>query len=257
MIGEEVAGAITLDGPEEITGDLTVRNNTLLETLSSSSIERIGGAFSINAATVLHTVSFPQLSEVESLSWISVGKLQTATLAPLSKADTVILSDTFLSTLDSIDLETVRMFDINNNRRLTKFSTKLESLSENLIIAANGLQLGVELPNLVWIANMTIANVTEFSVPSLKTVNGSARFDSNYFTSFSAPNLTSTESGDISFVGNANLDNLTFPVLTSIGGGLLIANNTALKKMTAFPELENVGGAIKLRGSFDEYVDQS
>lgn len=99
---------------------------------------------------------------------------------------------------------------------------------------------------------MTIANVSDFSAPSLVTVNGSARFDSNYFTSFNAPNLTSTKTGDISFVGNSQLTNITFPVLTAIGGGLLIANNTGLDEITGFPKVKSVGGAVKLRGNFTD-----
>jgi hypothetical protein len=220
--------------------------------LQSSSLETIGGEFKMNNVTKLISLDFSELESVGSLSWTSVTNLQTATFGPLTKADQVIISDTFLNTLEGIDLSTVRLLDINNNRRLSTFTSKLGSLSENLNIQANGLSLNVSLPNLIWIANMTIANVTDFQVPSLEIVNGSARFDSNYFSTFSAPNLTETSSGDISFVGNSNLDNLTFPVLTKIGGGLLIANNTALEKMTAFPELESVGGAVKLRGSFKE-----
>ncbi|KAK4113487.1 hypothetical protein N656DRAFT_707388 [Canariomyces notabilis] len=252
VLAEDAAGAISLSGPEEITGDLQILNNGALETLQSSSLETIGGEFKMNNVTKLISLDFSELESVGSLSWTSVTNLQTATFGPLTKADQVIISDTFLNTLEGIDLSTVRLLDINNNRLLSTFTSKLGSLSENLNIQANGLSLNVSLPNLIWIANMTIANVTDFQVPSLEIVNGSARFDSNYFSTFSAPNLTETSSGDISFVGNSNLDNLTFPVLTKIGGGLLIANNTALEKMTAFPELESVGGAVKLRGSFKE-----
>lgn len=204
--------------------------------------------------TKLGSLSFPSLTSVRALAWQSVTNLNTFTLGPLNKADEVTISDTFLDALDGIDLSKVNKFDINNNRRLKKFTTKLASLSDNLNIQANGIGLEINLPNLIWIANMTIANVTKFQVPSLKVVNGSARFDSNYFESFSAPNLTHTESGDISFVGNGALNNMTFPKLATIGGGLLIANNTGLDKVTYFSQLTDVGGAIKLRGNFTEYV---
>ena len=207
--------------------------------------------------TKLSSLSFSSLTSVRALAWQSVTNLNTFTLGPLNKADEVTISDTFLDALDGIDLSKVNKFDINNNRRLKKFSTKLASLSDTLNIQANGIGgigLEVNLPNLIWIANMTIANVTKFQVPSLKVVNGSARFDSNYFETFSAPNLTHTESGDISFVGNGALNNMTFPKLATIGGGLLIANNTGLDKVTYFSQLTDVGGAIKLRGNFTEYV---
>lgn len=252
VIGSEAPGAIQLSGPEVITGDLIVRNNSRIETVSSDTIERIGGEFNLNDLSSLRSVSFSALTQVESISWISVGGLNSATLGPLTRAQDVILSDTFLDDLSAFDLTTVRTFDVNNNRPLERLNLEFTSISGNLNIKDNGLGLEVSLPNLLWVVEMSIANASSFSAPLLRTVNGSASFDQNFFESFRLPNLTSTERGDISFVSNGNLNNLTFPALTSIGGGLLIANNTELRRMAAFPRLEEVGGAVKLRGSFDE-----
>ncbi len=252
VVGPLAGSNLDLSGFKAVTGDLSVLNNGVLETLVSSTLTTVGGAFTMNNVTKLNTLNFASLTSVGSLKWQSVTNLNAVTLGPLTKADEVTISDTFLDTLTGIDLTTVRTLDINNNRRLKTFASKLGSLSDNLNIQANGIGLDISLPSLIWIANMTIANVTKFSVPSLKVVNGSARFDSNYFESFSAPNLTHTESGDISFVGNGALINMTFPKLTAIGGGLLIANNTGLDQVTFFPKLTDVGGAVKLRGNFTE-----
>ncbi|KAK4158555.1 hypothetical protein C8A00DRAFT_39266 [Chaetomidium leptoderma] len=252
VIGSESGASIDISGPKEITGDLRVLDNGVMQDFSSTSLTTIGGSFQMKNVSSLASVQFSSLTSVKTLEWVSVSRLATLKLGPLTKADEVIISDTFLNTLDSINLKTTKKFNINNNGQLTKFSTQLESLEDDLNIQANGIDLEVDLPNLVWIANMAIANVTKFSVPSLEVVNGSARFDSNYFASFSAPNLTHTEEGDISFVGNGALNNMTFPKLTAIAGGLLIANNTGLGQVTFFPKLETVGGAVKLRGNFTE-----
>ncbi|KAK4121327.1 hypothetical protein N657DRAFT_577959 [Parathielavia appendiculata] len=252
VIGTDTGARIDISGPKEITGSLEVLDNGVLETLTSSDLEKIGGAFTMRNVTLLTALDFSKLTQVQSLNWQSLNRIATLRLGPISQAEEVTISDTFLDKLDGIDLESVRKLDINNNMRLQKFTTQLKDLSDSLNIQANGIGLNVSFPNLVWIANMTIANVTDFSVPSLEVVNGSARFDSNYFESFSAPNLTHTESGDISFVGNGELKNMTFPKLTTIGGGLLIANNTGLDKVDFFPELQTVGGAVKLRGNFTE-----
>ncbi|KAL2269149.1 hypothetical protein VTJ83DRAFT_3995 [Remersonia thermophila] len=254
VLGKQTGAAIDISGPQQITGDLRVEDNGDLETLSSSTLTSVGGAFVLKNVTKINAINFSKLTSVRALQWQSLSLLSSITLGPLSSADEVTISDTVLQSLEGIDLTNVKKFNINNNRRLQQFSSKLATLDEELIIQANGIGLGltVDLPNLVWAANMAIANVTKFSVPSLKVVNGSARFDSNFFESFSAPNLTHTEKGDISFVGNAALNNLTFPRLTVIGGGLLVANNTALDEINAFSKLERVGGAIKLRGNFTE-----
>lgn len=203
--------------------------------------------------TLLSTLNLPALTSVGTITWQSLPALNSLSFSTgVSKANTVTISDTFLQSLDGIDLDTVGSMDINNNRRLTKFDTSLKNLSENLNIQANGAKLSVTMPNLVWIANMTIANVTEFSSPSLEVVNGSARFDSNYFESFAAPNMTSTSSGDISFINNPQLTNITFSGLKSLGGALTVVNNTRLEELTGFPELAELGGAIKIGGNFSK-----
>lgn len=250
VLGSESGATIDLSGPKEITGDLIIRNNGQLTSLQSTSLQKVGGNFKLENVTFINTLSFEKLTEVNSLEWVSVTRLDTVTLGPLTKAENIRLSDTFLNTLDAFTLSTVSTFKIDNNRRLTKYASQLTELSGSLIIQANGLDLEVDLPRLNWISNMEVANVTKFSIPSLKVVNGSARFDSNFFETFSAPNLTHTETGDISFVGNGFLKNMTFPKLTEIAGGLLVANNTGLDRVTFFPKLKKVSGAIKLRGNF-------
>jgi hypothetical protein len=228
-------------------------NNGALIGLTSSSLTGIGGAFTISNATTLQNLQMDALTSCGTISWQSVPSLSKINFeSVVSKASSMIISDTYLSDLSGIDLTTATTIDINNNNRLTTLKLSLNNLSDNLNIQANGADLAVSMPDLTWIANMTVANVTTFSAPALQVVNGSLRFDSNYFTSFEAGNLTKTSSGDISFVGNSNMDNMTFPALTSVGGGILIANNTALQAVNGFPLLKTVGGAIKLRGNFTE-----
>ncbi|KAK4188052.1 hypothetical protein QBC35DRAFT_383456 [Podospora australis] len=255
VIGTNAGPAIDISGPGEITGALRILNNGLIESFTSNDLTKVGGEFRIQNTTKLSSLNMPKLTSAKTIQWQSVTSLENPTLGPLTSADEIIISDTVLRTLDAFQLKTTRKMDINNNPRLTKFNMGLQNLGEIMALQANGLRdqgIDVDLPNLVWIANMTIANVSTFEVPSLRVVNGSARFDSNFFESFSAPNLTALTSGDLSFIGNAQLTNLTFPKLTNIGGGLLVANNTALEKIDGFPELTHVGGAVKLRGSFDE-----
>jgi hypothetical protein len=238
----------------EIQGSLIVKNNGLIQTLQSSSLETIGGDFQLNNVTSLTSLVFPNLGEVGTIDWSTLNKLPEPTLGNpgITKAKKVTVQDTFIGSLDGLNVQSLSDMNINNNRRLTKFSTSIKTLSNALYVTANGLNLTMEMPNLEWIANMTIANVSSFAVPSLKAVNGSMRFDSNYFTSFLAPNLTEIQDGDLSFVSNPQLQNISIPMLKSVGGGLTIANNTQLDKVDGLDSLEDVGGAIKMRGSFNE-----
>lgn len=253
VIGNQTDASLDLTGPRTIKGDLTLLNNNVITTLKSSSIGQITGAFHLQNLTFLSTLAFTDLTAVGSINWVSLTALDVLTFtAGIQKADSIVVSDTFLSSLEGLDVGTASTININNNHRLVEYTSSLGNLTNNLNINANGLNLQVSFPNLIWIANMSISNVSSFSVPSLATVNGSARFDSNFFKSFAAPNLTSTTSGDISFVSNAQLNNITIPNLTSIGGGFLIANNTALQAVTGFGKLKSVGGAVNFRGNFSE-----
>ncbi|KAI1200374.1 GPI-anchored cell wall organization protein ecm33 [Nemania serpens] len=237
----------------EIEGSLIVKNNGLLQSLQSSSLKTIGGDFQLNNVTSLYSLVFPALKEVGTIDWTTLSSLQEPTFGTpgITKAKSVLVADTGVLNLDGINVQALTDMNINNNRRLAKFSTSIKTLSNALYVNANALNMTMEMPNLEWIANMTIANVSTFSVPSLKAVNGSIRFDSNYFTHFLAPNLTNIQDGDLSFVSNPQLQNISIPLLKRVGGGVTIANNTVLTKIDGLDSLEDVGGAIKMRGSFD------
>ncbi|RYP93037.1 hypothetical protein DL770_000911 [Monosporascus sp. CRB-9-2] len=256
LIAPEAGQRINIGGRlSEIGGDLIAEHNGFITELSSASLETIGGAFTLTNLTALSTLGFTRLSEVGSINWSTLTVLPELNFGNpgITSAESVIIADTFLQSIDGINVQSLSNMDINNNRRLTQFSTSIRSLSNVLNVQANGLNLTLEMPNLVWIANLTMANVTTFSAPSLATVNGSMRFDSNYFESFIATNLTEVQDGDISFVSNPELANISFPALERIGGGLTIANNTALESIDGFQRLERVGGAIAFRGSFTDF----
>ncbi|KAH8159499.1 hypothetical protein CIB48_g8748 [Xylaria polymorpha] len=255
VFGVNAGTTIDLSGDlTKIGGSLVVKNNGAIQTLQSSSLKTIGGAFQMNNVTALVSLVFPALSEVGSIEWTTLNALDEPTFGTpgITKAKSVVVQDTFVQNLDGINVQELTDMNINNNHRLSKFSTSIKTLSNALYVNSNALNMTMEMPNLEWIANMTIANVSTFSVPSLKTVNGSMRFDSNYFTNFFAPNLTETHDGDLSFVSNPQLQNISIPLLKKVGGGLTIANNTDLTKVDGLNSLANVGGAIKMRGSFDE-----
>lgn len=250
LIGTAASGTIDISGPQQITGDLIVENAGALTTLSSSSIGTIGGQFLLNNLTILSTLQFTDLVSVGSISWTALPALPQLTFtAVVKKAASVLITNTFLSTLDGINLDTVATLDINNNNRLKTFSTQVANITQLLNVASNGMDLDVSFPNLIWAANMTLRNVSSVSLPSLATVNGSLGFYGNYLDSISAPNLTAVTSGSLAMVANSDLANISMPLLKTVGGGVQIANNSALDGIS-FPLLATVGGAIDFSGNF-------
>ncbi|KAB5525618.1 hypothetical protein GE09DRAFT_1229411 [Coniochaeta sp. 2T2.1] len=256
LVSDEASGTIDLSGIGQLRGSLIVENAGRLTGLASSSLNSITERFLMTNLTGLSSLSFPSLNSVGTISWTAITALDSLSLGTpgVQKADTVIISDTFLQSLDGIDVTSLKVLDVNNNGRLTQWNSKLGNLSDTMNFLANGNGLELSFPDLKWIANMTISNVTSISLPSLQVINGSASFTSNQFLSLGCPNLTSTTSGSLNIISNNKLTNITFPQLTSLKGALLIANNTALQKIddASFPKLKTVGGAVKVRGNFTE-----
>ncbi|KAH8821140.1 hypothetical protein F5884DRAFT_75778 [Xylogone sp. PMI_703] len=257
LITSDAGGGISLDGPQAISGDLIVKNAGALTTLTSSSIGSISGTFNLNNLTVLSTLAFNELETVGSINWIALPALSQLTFpATVSKASNVVISNTFLSTLDGINIDTAETVDINNNNRLKTFSTQIVNVTSILSIDSNGQQLDVEFPNLENAANMTIRKVASLSIPSLKVVSGSLGIVETSVTSIFAPNLTSvgvttTGNGGLAIDTNNQLTNLSIPLLQKVGGAVQIANNTKLFKI-GFPALTTVGGAIDFSGNFSD-----
>lgn len=256
LISPDASGSILLSGPEEITGSLIAEDAGDLTTFGSDTITTIGKSFTLTNLTRLSLLSFTALTEVTEISWIALQALDTLDFtANVTKAEKVVIGNTFLSTLNGINLATVEVLDISNNNRLREFSAQLGNVTETLVIGTNGRNLEVSFPELLWAANMTFRNVSSVSLPSLKTVNGSLGFYGNFFESVKAPKLTSvgqfsTGQGSLAFVANSKLAEISMPVLKTVGGAHQIANNTVLDKID-FPALESVGGAVDFSGNFE------
>ncbi|KAI6248047.1 hypothetical protein HI914_03472 [Erysiphe necator] len=255
VIGPLAAGVISIDGPQQLNGNLNCENAGGLTSLGSTTINSISGAFTLKNLTLLSTLAMGSLKSVNAINWEALPALSQLNFpATVTKAKSVLISNTFLSTLDGINLETVQTLGINNNNRLKTFSTQIANVTSSLDINSNGNNLDVSFPNLVRAANMTFRNVSTVSIPSLAIVDGSLGFYGNYVPSIIAPNITSVGSkadgqGSLAFVANTKLTNISMPLLKTVGGAVQIANNLALSGIN-FPSLSYVGGAIDFSGNF-------
>ncbi|KAG9229472.1 hypothetical protein BJ875DRAFT_507918 [Amylocarpus encephaloides] len=169
VIGPSATGIISIDGPEQIGGDLTCSDAGGLVSLGSTTIASIGGSFALSNLTLLSTLNMASLKSVQIINWSALPALsQLSFTAVVSKATSVTITNTFLSTLNGINLETVSVLDINNNNHLKTFSTRVANVTSLL----------------------SISNASSIEIPSLAVVNGSMGLYGNYITSLSALNLT-------------------------------------------------------------------
>ncbi|KAL1633561.1 cell wall protein Ecm33 [Diplodia intermedia] len=244
------ATTVSISSVQKIDGDLIATNATQLTSLSADSLTEVG-TFHLDELTVLSSLSFPQLNKVESIEWSSLPALSELSFTNgVKEADNVNIQNTFLSTLDGINLKEVSSFFIANNKYLKDITVQFTSIKDALTLSANSDDLQASFPNLEWAYNMTFRNVSSISTPSLASLNGSLGFYGDSIKSYEAANLT-TVGGSLSFVGNGNLANITLDALEKVSGGFQIADNPKLHN-ASFPALETVGGALDFSGNLTD-----
>ncbi|KAL2888877.1 Protein ecm33 [Ceratocystis lukuohia] len=249
-----VAGSVTIEGPEAIEGDVIINNATQLTGLSSTSVTKISGNFELNEVQILESINFPNLRSVGQLTWIALPTLDTVNFGTsgVTTVSSIRISNTFISTLEGMDLVSVDTFQIDNNRNLKTWSTGLKNITGSLIIASNGANLEISLPNLTLAKDIDVRSVKSFSMPLLATVsNGIAFSNTTNLESISAPKLT-TVGQSVAINGNEALTNISMNALTTIGGGLTITNNDKLESVNGFEKLNKVAGAVNVRGNLTE-----
>jgi hypothetical protein len=243
---------IALDGLQQLSGNLVGTDNSNIKRISASDLETLDGELQLDGLTRLYNVDFPKLKTVDSIKWNALPNLQgIGFTATVEKAKKVDIQNTGLRNLKGINIQQVETFYIANNGYINEISMQLSNVTKALTFAENNENLKVDLPNLVWAANLTFRFCGSVSLPSLQGCNGSLGLYNNGFQSFSAPNLT-TVGQALAIAKNENLSNITFPQLTKINDNLQIANNSALIEVTGFPELKSIGGAFDVSGNMSQ-----
>ncbi|KAF7178805.1 hypothetical protein CNMCM7691_007626 [Aspergillus felis] len=250
-IDQHLSGAIAFNNVKQIDGTLSCTGGANISTISAPMLNSIAQAFKLNGLTTLTTLSFPSLTSVGSIEWTALPQLQSLEFTKgVNEAGDVTITNTGLANLNGISLNTVGRFDITENTQLKSINiNNLKNATDLINFAGNLNSLEVELPNLSSGTNMTFRNVSAVSIPSLHNLTGQLGFWGDAFTSFSAPNLTST--GDLVFNANTKLTNISMPALLTVNGGFLITRNDELSTID-LPSLQVVTGAVDFSGKFDD-----
>ncbi|KAK3055367.1 cell wall protein Ecm33 [Extremus antarcticus] len=244
------ADDIALNGIRRITGSLTVKANNKMSSLSADSLSQIDDSFQLRDLQLLSTLNFPSLQSVNTVDWEGLPNLGALSFtAGLSKVASLSIQNTVLGSLDGVNLVEVDTLFVVNNFYLNHITMQLGNVSTALTLSANGNDVQASFPNLEWATNMTLANCSSIDLQSLSAVNGSLGFYSNYMQSLSFPNLTMVGQS-FYFVDNPSLTNISAPSVKTVGGGLVMSNNTDLQTVNGFNKLESVGGAVDFNGNF-------
>ncbi|KAG9580893.1 GPI-anchored cell wall organization protein Ecm33, partial [Aureobasidium melanogenum] len=131
-IATGVTQGMNIPGVRTITGDLVAKNNSLIPSISGDSLQIIGGAFVLDTLQVLSTLSFPQLSEVDSIQWNALAGLQQLSFTTgVQQASELNIQNTQLQTLDGINLAVVDTVFITNNNYLNDISMQLGNITNS------------------------------------------------------------------------------------------------------------------------------
>ncbi|KAI9367546.1 GPI-anchored cell wall organization protein-domain-containing protein [Aspergillus egyptiacus] len=250
-IADSLSGSVVINGVQRIKGALSCNGGANITSFSAPSLETVDDAFHLEGLTSLTSLDAPELTSVGEIDFTALPILQNLGFTKgVTKAGSVSIVNTGLTSLNGISLNAVGSFIITDNTQLETVDVNNLKNATNLInFAGNYDKLEISLPNLGTGTNLTIRNVSSVSIPSLTKLEGQLGFWGNSFSSLSAPNLT--ETGDLVFEDNASLRNLSLPQLETVNGGFLITRNDELSAIS-FPKLATVTGAIDFSGAFDK-----
>ncbi|SCU95522.1 LAFA_0G00804g1_1 [Lachancea sp. 'fantastica'] len=244
---------IDLGGLQSINGDLIIENLPEVVRIQGHNLVSVGGTFKIDSLTSLTSIYLPSLHHFDVMEWKVVPTLTSLSLAPnISHAKRVTISDTSLVGIDVLEnIDDLEILNINNNRYMEYVKSNVKQVHEQLSISSNARELQVEMPSLLWANNLTVRDVASISFPRLQYVNKSLEIIENNFESFEAPVLK-TVGGTLGVIQNSRLARVDFSNVTTIQGGLMIANNSNIDKIDFLPELREIGGAIQFIGTFHD-----
>jgi hypothetical protein len=243
---------IALGGIKVLNGNLVASSNANIKRIGAGDLVELNGEMNLNELTRLNGIDFPKLTKVNGIKWNALPNLQNIGFAAtVSEAKKIDIQNTGLRSLSGINIQQADSLKIANNGYINEISMQLGNITTDLDFSDNNKAVKVDLPNLSTARNLTFRFCGSVSVPSLSKLKGSLTLNNNGFESFSAPNLT--EVGEaIAIVGNEELNNITFPLLTKINDDLRFANNSKLTSVDGMPELKSIGGAFDISGNMSK-----
>ncbi|RKP30392.1 3-prime end of extracellular mutant protein [Metschnikowia bicuspidata] len=245
-------GNIDITGTKRIYGKLTVNGTQKATMFNAPTLELVSDELRISFATILATVNLALLTTVHSLYYNALPALQQAGLSTgLTSAESITFANTGLNSLDGVNVQTLKTFDVNNNQDIQFINSTLQSVTDSLSINYNSAKVVVDLDSLTSVKDLSFQSVGFFSAQKLTSINGSLTIDSNSFRKFKFQELTRI--GDSLWIGkNDNLYEFDLEKLSYIGGALNIIDNHSFRDFSFFPKLATVGGSVNIVGAFDK-----
>lgn len=242
---------VRMNALTHIEGSIRVLHSPSLLRFEAHSLEVVTESIQMERLQSLAMITIPLLAFVKDLDLKVLPLLTHMDLGNVQSIGRLVLSDTALTRFSVVNATNMTDFDINNNRFMESIETGVQDVAGIVHISGNGRNVHVDMSQLRAANNITVNNVESLNFDSLENVSGSVSILENTFTSFSLPKL-SRVGGLVRFADNKALTSVEVDVLTDIGGGLLIVNNTSLNNINFFPSLTVIGGGLDIEGDVQQ-----
>lgn len=249
-------GAISFNGLEQITGDLSASVVNDMTSLSSDSLQTVGGRLTFQYADLLASLSLPSLRNVGTLSLQNLPNLTSidAGDAGFNNVTSITVRNTALGDLSWLRSSRIDELRIEANPNLTDVTVAGLSVAESYITVENNSPVSVSFPDLVLAYNVSIQGCNAVSLPLLGQVNRSISLIDNSVETLELPSLLEV-GGDFMLWNNSALSSVSVPLLANVSNDIVVSHNPKLGALS-FPDLGIVEGDISTNGTFSEYVQR-
>ncbi|ODV80360.1 3-prime end of extracellular mutant protein [Suhomyces tanzawaensis NRRL Y-17324] len=242
---------INLNGVKQIFGDLNIKNANLTTAINAPDLQLVSGDLNLEELQILSSLNLAQLTTVGTLQFNALPALERAGLTSgITTADSIVISDTGLTSLEGINVFKLKVFNVNNNKDIETIDSGLIAVTDTLSISYNSDNVDVILNQLTSANNLDLQRINSFSAGNLSAINDSLVITSSNVDKIEFKNLESVGKS-LTIDQNGEVEELDFPKLTSVGGALQIGDNDQLKSFSGFPKLKTIGGSVNISGSFD------
>ncbi|KAK9712290.1 cell wall protein Ecm33 [Basidiobolus ranarum] len=228
-------------------GNLTVSNNKKLQSVTLPLLKS-ARILNFQDNVNLGEINIAKLTSAQEVSIINNSNLKQMNFpAGLEKVNKMDINNNGIATLDGLKFDELDTIFVAANRNLKTLAlTNLTSINGDLTVVNNNMKFELSAPKLVTSKNLNINNVTNLNLNSLNKVSNVLDFSYNFFEEVE---LNVTHIGaTLSFIGNSQLKNISFPELEEIGGSLFLANNSALNVIDGFKDLQTIYGSLNVSG---------
>lgn len=224
-----------------------------MTSLSSGNLRTITDTLSLDTLQILSSIDLPELTFVGELKMSDLPNMQgNSLLQTLTQLSSLSVINTGLSELEpGFRLETLDTIVITNNPYLNRINLQPYNITGGMTISSNGRNLEVSMPNVQVAQNLSFANCSSISTPSLHQCFG-LNVISNTISEFTGVPLLREINTSLAFVANSEMTRIALPELRTVSGAFLVANNTKLEALDQLYSLARVDGAVDLQGPLEK-----